>query len=668
MKTMKKILLIVSVLFIAVIAGIAFLVSTYDFNKFKPIATKAVFDATGRKLTITGDIEVALGFRPSLVLEHIKFENAKWGSRADLATLKRFDIQVALLPLLSGNVEIRRFIIDSPDILIELDEKGKSNLEFDVEKKKPEETQPEETGKDAIPLPEVNFKQLRIKNARVVFKDGKAKTMSAIFVDDFSLSGTLGDIIARNGMDLKLMVSGKLPEKFVQPLTQPLSFEKEFEVSSSFTSPAANKFSAQETKIVFDKNKINLSATVDISGKKPAAAVKVESEKIDLRPFLPEPEKPGKKTKRPGKKKSGRVFPRDPLPAEALNLADADITVRIAKILLPKIAMNDLKVDIALHDGQLEVKPVQAVIGGGKLDASVKLAAPRSKKDSKTAFSAALDISSLDVGQMLRDLEITDLFEGQLNVDVKLNSKGGSVAGLMAALNGHSKIIMNKALVYNGLLEFVGADLRASLFRIVNPFEEKRQATNINCFVNYFDFKKGIAQCSALVVDTDRLSLIGEGHINLRNERLDLSLKPSPKEGLGTKQVGKISISISELAKPFKLGGTLAKPALAIDTAEAAIALGKAAAGVALFGPVGIAAALADGNTGSKNPCLGAIDAAEKGVKYSQPNKTDQLKKVLNKTGSKVGQSIKDVGKDVGKDLGKGVKDVGNKLKGLFGN
>ncbi len=99
---------------------------------------------------------------------------------------------------------------------------------------------------------------------------------------------------------------------------------------------------------------------------------------------------------------------------------------------------------------------------------------------------------------------------------------------------------------------------------------------------------------------------------------------PSPKKGVGISGVGKLSLSLAELAKPFKLGGTLANPSLAIDTTQTVITLGKAVGGVTLFGPVGIAAALAGGRSGDKNPCFAAIEAARQGAKISGGNKPDQ--------------------------------------------
>jgi hypothetical protein len=85
--------------------------------------------------------------------------------------------------------------------------------------------------------------------------------------------------------------------------------------------------------------------------------------------------------------------------------------------------------------------------------------------------------------------------------------------------------------------------------------------------------------------------------------------------------VGKLSLSFGELAKPFKLGGSLAHPSLAIDLKKTLIAVGAPVGSIALSGPAGLLAALASASSGNKNPCLTAIEAAKKGRKVSGEEK-----------------------------------------------
>ena len=72
-----------------------------------------------------------------------------------------------------------------------------------------------------------------------------------------------------------------------------------------------------------------------------------------------------------------------------------------------------------------------------------------------------------------------------------------------------------------------------------------------------------------------------------------------PKEGIAG-----VSLSLGELAKPFKLGGTLANPSLGIDLTQTSIATTKVVGGMALFGPVGIVAALVGEESDDENPVI----------------------------------------------------------------
>ena len=53
----KRIVGIAAVLFIAIIVAAYVILSTYDYNKFKPFIAKVVEDATGRKLTLSEGIK-----------------------------------------------------------------------------------------------------------------------------------------------------------------------------------------------------------------------------------------------------------------------------------------------------------------------------------------------------------------------------------------------------------------------------------------------------------------------------------------------------------------------------------------------------------------------------------------------------------------------------------
>jgi hypothetical protein len=74
-----------------------------------------------------------------------------------------------------------------------------------------------------------------------------------------------------------------------------------------------------------------------------------------------------------------------------------------------------------------------------------------------------------------------------------------------------------------------------------------------------------------------------------------------PKEGLGTKETGKVSVSLSDITKPFKLGGTQANPSLGISPERAAKTISHA-----LLGPAGWASLFVSGPSGKESPYAAA--------------------------------------------------------------
>ena len=100
----KKIVIAVVLVFVVLIAALYAFVEFYDFNKFKPLITKAVKEATGRELNIKGDINIDFGIRPTIVVEEVSFQNAAWSARPDLGRVKRLEVQMAVWPLIKGKL------------------------------------------------------------------------------------------------------------------------------------------------------------------------------------------------------------------------------------------------------------------------------------------------------------------------------------------------------------------------------------------------------------------------------------------------------------------------------------------------------------------------------------------------------------------------------------
>ena len=117
-------------LIIALMAAIYVFLYTFDYNKLKPRIARMVKDATGRELNIGGEIDLAIGLFPALVVTDITFANASWGSQPQMIKMDKLQAQVRLLPLLTKDVELSKIALAGVAVLLETKPDGQGNWEF----------------------------------------------------------------------------------------------------------------------------------------------------------------------------------------------------------------------------------------------------------------------------------------------------------------------------------------------------------------------------------------------------------------------------------------------------------------------------------------------------------------------------------------------------------
>ena len=127
MKKLKWIVTGLVALLVAVAVAGYVVLSTMDFDYLRPRIEAEAKKATGRDLKIAGQIRVQPSLTPTLAIDRVSFANAPWGSSPEMVTLERFEVEVALMPLLSGDIDIRRLVVVKPKILLETNAEGQAN-------------------------------------------------------------------------------------------------------------------------------------------------------------------------------------------------------------------------------------------------------------------------------------------------------------------------------------------------------------------------------------------------------------------------------------------------------------------------------------------------------------------------------------------------------------
>lgn len=199
-----------AVLAAAVVVGLIAVVKSIDVNEYRGLIAEAAYEATGRSLTISGPLELALSLSPHIVASDVAFGNVDGGARPQMATVKKIEADISLLALLRREVRIQRLALVEPDILLEVDAEGRGNWEFGPAYG--------DDGGDAptgAPRPVVQVGKVSVEKARIAFHDRRDGSVTSLALDHLTVqaenaSGPIGFAIVGALNRQKIDISGTI--------------------------------------------------------------------------------------------------------------------------------------------------------------------------------------------------------------------------------------------------------------------------------------------------------------------------------------------------------------------------------------------------------------------------------------------------------------------------
>ncbi len=191
---MKKLFLGVAVVFAALIGAILIVPSFIDWNDYKPEIAAQAKKATGRALTIEGDIRIAILPTPALVAHKVRFANVKGATDADMARFESVEVRMAVKPLLMGKVQFETIKLIEPVISLEVLPDGSKNWDIQLQEnaqqsqaKAQAQSQPSSTSKNGTagqqkgsPGIALSLDNFVISNGTVIFRDHQKKQTERI--------------------------------------------------------------------------------------------------------------------------------------------------------------------------------------------------------------------------------------------------------------------------------------------------------------------------------------------------------------------------------------------------------------------------------------------------------------------------------------------------------
>ncbi|MCW6028334.1 AsmA family protein [Stenotrophomonas sp. SRS1] len=606
-------------------AALLILIALWDWNWFKGPVERAVQAKTGREFHIHGDLDVDLGLVTTVRGDGLTFANATWAKQPQMATADRVEIDLRVWPLLRGQVRIPEIRLIRPDLLLETapeknqpgnwdflgpsdgdppvlqrllvddgrlqfqDAAGRTDVMVSLDSGKPRD-------KDSGPpllvkgngrwqgnpfsLEGNTESPLELTNTGHPFRihlDGRAGNTHAI------ASGTLTNPFQLRVFDLELMLSGQDMEDLypligvAMPSTPPYRLKGQLKRDNAiwryenFTGTAGD-------------SDLGGTAQIDVSGDRPFLKADLVSKRLDfddLAGFIGAPPKTGAGESANAEQKAqaaalatrAKVLPDTPYNLSKLRAMDADVRWKAQRINSPTLPLDDMDAHLKLNDGLLRLEPLNFGVAGGDIRSTIRMDAR------KQAISTQLQatIRKVQLGKLFPDAKLAEQASGGISGDINLTGQGNSVAAMLGSSDGAVALGIGRGHVGNLIMELAGLDVAESVKFL---FTGDKQIP-LRCAWGDFGVANGVMQSRSLAFDTTDTLILGEGKVDLKQEQLDLLLRPRPKD-----------MSILALRSPLRIGGTFKDPSFRPDfkalgiRGAIALALGSIAPPAALLATI----------------------------------------------------------------------------------
>ena len=646
-------LLVLSVL--TPLLGLLYVFFLFDWNNARdPLASSASARA-GRKIVIEGDLRVDWGWPISrLSAEGLAVDNFEGGSAPQMLEIKRIDAALDLRSLLKGQLKFTELALVAPRLLLEKTAKGTPNWRF---------VDNPAGGVALAVLPENRhefpiIERLSIDDGRMRYKDPANKT--DLRVGAATLQGAADDDQQRirfngkgllQGQPLRFKIEGgSVLELRDSHAPYPLSVsidtgDTSARIAGTITDPVAMKgldvrlsIRGHNAADLFTLTGIALLPTPpydlagrlgyadgvwafrkfsgrmggsdlagdlrwDVRPKRPLLTASFTSHQLDLADlsgFI------GVRLDAQSKSET-RILPDVPLDISRLAAMDAQVDFHGVRIVSTQLPVDDVHVKIDLEDRLLKVVPVRFGSGRGDIAMWVTVNA----REEPVQITSKLEVRRVPIAAMFKGVSAVtgkpNLARGVIGGTADLAGNGKSLRTMLANASGHLGIGMEGGQLSHLIVELLGLDIAESVGYLLAG----DKPVPIRCVIADFNVTDGRMKPQALVIDTDDTVVTGEGEINLKDESLDLELKPAPKD-----------FSPLALRSPLIVRGTLKNPEFSVKR-TGLLARGAAAAVLTLVFPPAAILAFLEPGLGEDSQCAALL--ADMAQRSQNPRKNERL-------------------------------------------
>lgn len=583
-------LVVVAVLFIG-------LAAVPNWNWLRGPIARAVSVKTGRTLKIGGDLDLAFGWRQAHIrAANVTFSNPPWAMRDNMIDVEEVALDVALLPLFRREIVIDDARLHHAELAFETSLDGRKNWLLDRNQRDEKarivvrhlalsdgrvayddpargtrlnariatsQGGPDKAGGtltfsvqgryrgQALVAQGTGDSVLALRDARTPYHVGVAGQIGPTHV---RADGRITNLLKLSAVDLQIALrGGSLAQLYpllgvVFPDTPPYATRGRLIHSDHQWQYV--KFSGQ-----VGKSDIAGTLRVDTGTARPYLVAELNSRSLnfaDLGPLVGTRHEPraAAPSARPA---SGRVLPDTAFRIERWTRMDANVTLNAESIVRPEaLPLSRLSTHLQLRDGDLTLDPLRFDVAGGTLAGSVRLDGRRSP----IKAAAALNARKLELAQLFPTLDRSRTSLGELNGTFDLKGRGNTVAAMLGSADGQVSMLIDSGEISKLMMETVSLHLLEMLqLKIAGD-----HPVRIRCGIADFDVTQGVMRPDMLVLDTDITRIDGVGRIDLRQETLDLTVRPKTRK-----------LSLVALRTPIHVQGSFAHPQASLDKGRLAI-------------------------------------------------------------------------------------------------
>jgi uncharacterized protein involved in outer membrane biogenesis len=606
-RPLKIALIALGVLMASLLIGLAYLSTLISPAKLTQMLVLEVREATGRELTIAGPMHLEFFPKIAVSAEQVSLSNAAWAKNPQMASLEKVALEISLLPLLSGRIEVNSIQLAGLVLDLETNAKGDGNWLMGNIASPNSTTESSSTGAaqanvkksasnaDAADRNTVLIDNLNLTNGRIHYKpSGAAASSYGISRLSLQKSGSDTVISADVKQDaLAIAIKGKMTS--IREILHSIGTEA-IDVNVDF-------------EVVLGSKPAQLKGVVALNPSKPSRFdLSFKAGELDLSaipafnfPALPTTAAPTKPNSAASSQPSAtarpaeRFFSDTPLPLNYLPNGNGTLNVDIAQLVLPsKVVLKKVLMLVHLRPQQIDIPKAAFQLGNGQFDGSARIGNTQGAPN--WAFKG--QASGFTLEQLLASTDSKGKVSGgDMRAAFNFTSSGMNPHQIASSLNGQSQITIGSARLASSFMN-QGSDVFITLFDAINPMRKKSKETTLECAVAYLPVKNGIVTVrDSIGIETDRLNIVLTGSVNLSSEQINLAVYPKEKSGL---------TAGLDLASLVRLQGSLLKPQVGINK-EAAVNQALALGLGFLTGGASIVAQNAEGVMNKPHPCREAM-------------------------------------------------------------